>query len=95
MGGTHPGAARFFLKKKKNKFLFDINHILSYNKYKLTKEKEMKKFKVIGKTFTKFYGYLASHYEDVFEAKNKQEAIAKAREAFGGTTNRFIATEVK
>ena len=38
----------------------------------------MKKFKVIGKTFTKFYGYLASHYEDVFEAKNKQEAIEKS-----------------
>ena len=55
----------------------------------------MKKFKVIGKTFTKFYGYLASHYEDVFEAKNKQEAIAMAREAFGGSTNRFFATEVK
>ena len=30
-------------KKKKTNFLFDINHILSYNKYKLTKEKEMKK----------------------------------------------------
>ena len=55
----------------------------------------MKKFKVIGKTFTKFYGYLASHYEDVFEAKNKQEAIKMAREAFGGSTNRFFATEMK
>jgi len=56
---------------------------------------KMKKFKVIGKTFTKFYGYLASHYEDVFEAKNKQEAIKMAREAFGGSTNRFFATEMK
>jgi len=55
----------------------------------------MRKYKVIGKTFTKFYGYLASHAEDVFEAKNKQEAISTAREAWGGSFNRFIATEVK
>lgn len=55
----------------------------------------MKKYKVIGRTFTKFYGYLASYTEDVFEAKNKQEAINMAREAFGGSFNRFLATEVK
>ena len=42
--------------RKKTNFLFDINHILSYNKYKLTKEKEMNKIKetfainVAGKT---------------------------------------------
>ena len=55
----------------------------------------MKKYKVIGKSFSSRHGYLCSHHEDVFEAKNKKEAIAMAREAFGCGLNRFFATETK
>jgi len=55
----------------------------------------MKKYRVVGKHFTPRHGYLCSHGEEVIEAKNKKEAINKARETWGGSLNRFFATEVK
>jgi len=56
-------------------------------------ESKMKKYKVIGKSYNKNYGYLASHQEDIFEANNKKEAIELARTAFI-TSNKFIVEEV-
>ena len=55
----------------------------------------MKTYRVIGKSFSSKHGYLCSHHEDLFEAKNKKEAINKAREAFGCGLNRFFAKEEK
>lgn len=52
------------------------------------------KYKVQGYKFSPSHGYLCTNYNDVFEGKNKSEAIKKAKEAFI-TCNKFIATEIK
>jgi len=52
------------------------------------------KYKVQGYKFSPTYGYLAVNYNDVFEGKNKSEAIKKAKEVFT-TCNKFIATKIE